>query len=91
MPVRLYEQQVTIPVLPDHTGLLSHIEQALRFRLADNETPLRFVVTETDAEHYRCEIGVVADDPNSSQAVDSIFRLVPRGGGQRHQGGEARD
>ena len=58
--MRLYEKEVTIPVLPDHKGLLSHIDQALRFRLADGASPLRFVVTETDAEHYQCEIGVMS-------------------------------
>ncbi len=79
--MRLYEKEVTIPVLPDHKGLLSHIDQALRFRLTHGVSPLRFVVTETDAEHYNCEIGVIAEDGDGAAGCpESIFRFVHRGG-----------
>ncbi len=79
--MRLYEKEVTIPVLPDHKGLLSHIDQALRFRLTDGASPLRFVVTETDAEHYHCEIGVMAEDgATADHSPASILRFVHRGG-----------
>ena len=79
--MRLYEKEVTIPVLPDHKGLLSHIDQALRFRLTDGASPLRFVVTETDAEHYHCEIGVMAEDGDgATRRPESILRFVHRGG-----------
>ena len=78
--MRLYEKEVTIPVLPDHKGLLSHIDQALPFRLTHGASALRFVVTETDAEHYNCEIGVIAEDGDGAAGCpESIFRFVHRG------------
>ena len=81
--MRLYEEECLIPVAPKHQDMLSHVDQAMRFRLADAGTPLRFVITATDAEHYHCEIGVKAEsnsiEPNTSE-TNSIFRFVPRGG-----------
>ena len=74
--MRVSEEEFVIPIAPGHRNLLSHIEQAMRFRLADAGTPLRFVVTETDAEHYHCEIGVMANDAPHER--DSIFRFVRR-------------
>ncbi len=76
--MRLSEEEFVIPIAPGHRNLLSHIEQAMRFRLADAGTPLRFVVTETDAEHYHCEIGVMTND--APLESDSIFRFVHRDG-----------
>lgn len=76
--MRLSEEEFVIPVAPGHRNLLSHIEQAMRFRLAGGGTPLRFVVTATDSEHYHCEIGVMAGA--APLEADSIFRFVHRGG-----------
>ena len=81
--MHLYEEEFVIPVAFEHRDLLSHVDQAMRFRLADVGTPLRFVVTATDAEHYHCEIGVMAggNTPGpETPETDSIFRFVPRGG-----------
>ena len=50
--MRLYEKEFKVPTLPDHKGLLSHIDQALRFRLRDGASPLRLAVTETDYEVF---------------------------------------
>ena len=77
--VRLYEEEFVIPLAPEHRDLLSHVDQAMQFRLADSGTPLRFVVTATDAEHYHCEIGVMSGGPEAVEP-DSIFRFVNRGG-----------
>ena len=76
--MRLSEEEFVIPIAPGHRNLLSHIEQATRFHLADTGIPIRFVVTQTDAEHYHCEIGVMTND--ASREADSIFRFVHRGG-----------
>ena len=79
--MRLYEKELTIPVSPDHKDLLSYIDQALQFRLTDGSSPLRFVVTETDAEYYHCEIGVLAEDGDSAaRGPESMLRFVPRDG-----------
>ena len=79
--MRLYEEEFMIPVAPGHRNLLSHVDQAMRFRLAEVGVPLRFVVTATDAEHYHCEIGVMEGGNAPAPESDTIFRFV-------HQGGE---
>ena len=74
--MRLNEEEVSIPALLNHKGLLAHVDRALRFRLADGESPVRFVVTETDAEKYRCEIGVIEEDrTGADRHQDSILLL----------------
>ncbi len=55
----LAEKEFDIPAAPGHLDLLSHIPQALKFRLADNAFPVRFVITRSDREHYHCEVGVL--------------------------------
>ena len=77
--MRLYEKEIKVPILPDHKGLLSHLDQALRFRLRDGASPLRVAVTETDAENYHCEIGVTAGD-GADHSPDSILKFIRRGG-----------
>ena len=47
--------------------------------MADGEVPLRFVVTETDAETYHCEIGVTAGD-GADYSPDSILKFIRRDG-----------
>jgi hypothetical protein len=81
--VHLHEAEFLIPVAPEHRDLISHVDQAMRFRLVDAGIPLRFVVTATDAEHYHCEIGVMAGveaTNHETPETDSIFQFVPRSG-----------
>ncbi len=79
--MRLYEEEFVIPVAPGHRDLLSHVDQAMRFRLADAGTPLRFVVTATDVEHYHCEIGVMeGGDTPATPKAETIFHFVHCGG-----------
>ncbi len=75
--MRLTEEEFTIPVAPGHRNLLAHIEQAMRFRLAESGKPLRFAVTKTDSAHYHCEIGVMAGA--ALPGAGSIFRFHHRG------------
>ncbi len=75
----LYEKEFEIPAAPGHRGLLSHIPQALKFRLGDGAFPVRFVITHSDSERYRCEVGALEGlEKSRTDMPDSIFRFVPR-------------
>ncbi len=74
-----FEKTFSIPAAPAHKGLFAHAEQALTFRLADGANPLRFVITASNAEHYQCELGLLADYAAAGfPTPDSIFRFVRR-------------
>ncbi|MCZ6673939.1 MAG: DUF3326 domain-containing protein, partial [Verrucomicrobia bacterium] len=75
----VYEKGLSIPYASGHKGLLSHVEQALRFRLPKEENPLRLAITETTDEEYRCEIGVLEGlDKSEFPKLESIFRFARR-------------
>lgn len=75
----LYQKEVSIPCAPSKDGLLAHLEQSLKFRLARDSHPLRLAVTASDQSEYRCEIGVF-DGLEAARLPkpDSIFRFVRR-------------
>ena len=76
----VFENEFSIPAAPGHMALLSHVAQALQFRLSDGSKPIRFAITESDSDHYRCEVGVLKGSPGpNSSNPDSIFRFVHRG------------
>ncbi len=75
----LYEKELEVPAAPNHKDLLAHIPEALKFRLADGEFPVRFVITHSDGERYHCEVGALGGLATSrSELPDSIFRFVRR-------------
>lgn len=75
----LFEKEFEIPAAPGHRDLLSHIPAALKFRLADNAYPARFVVTRSDSERYHCEVGTLSGFEKSGfEAPDSILRFARR-------------
>ena len=74
-----YEKTFSIPAAPAHKGLLAHAEQALAFRLTDGASPLRFAITASNATHYQCELGLLADYAAAGLPTpESIFRFVHR-------------
>ena len=76
----MIEQEIEIPVLREDKSLLSYFEQCLRDRLPANETPVRFVVTESRPDKYRCELSVLTDLDNSEFSRPApIFDFLSRG------------
>lgn len=79
--MRLTERELELPVVDKHHGLLSYLLTELKKRLGQSETPIRFVISQTTSQTYRCEIGVL-----DSQGVDgepvpsSIFDFKRRQG-----------
>src|SRR6476620_1805340 len=66
--MRLYEEQIRIP-LPDRSDrLLSHITEHLCEKLPADAMPLRFTATRTCKDHIGCEVGVLTGLPHDHPA-----------------------
>lgn len=77
--LRIYEEQIHIPVVAHHRDLLKYLDGAVREYLRPGLLPVRFVVTETDAERYTCELGVIDGLLDETlQHACSIFDYAPR-------------
>lgn len=64
-----------------HTNgdLLSHFTRKVHASLEPNETPIRFVVSETNSKGFICELGILENtDKNSKINVQSIFNFDRR-------------
>ncbi len=77
--MRLYEEQVRIP-LPAHSDrLLSHIATYVIDNLAADAMPLRFAATRTAESHIDCEIGVLSGLAQNHRARSrSVMDFRPR-------------
>ena len=72
----LVERELEVAAPHARGGLLDHLARAVLNALGPDETPVRFVVSESDEGRYRCEIGVMAGGGHDSGAT--IFRLERR-------------
>lgn len=77
--MRVYEEEIEIPAVAGHRGLIDHLCVAVRKRLAPGLLPVRFVITDMNAQRYRCELGVVEGlvDADLEHSC-SIFDYRPR-------------
>ncbi len=73
--MRLSEQQFDVRLLAGGKPVLESLVRALDLESSQGEAPLRFVVTASDGQHYRCEIGV---QTGGARMPASIFDFVPR-------------
>ncbi len=55
----VYEEEFEVPAIPGHRKLLPYLAGKVAARLGGSLLPVRFVVTGTSEDAYRCEIGVV--------------------------------
>jgi hypothetical protein len=73
----LREQEVHLPAVKNNQGLISYFQKAVSQYLPKSQVPVRFVVTQSDKDQYSCELGVLADAPDSLNP-SSIFKFTPR-------------
>ncbi len=76
--MRLFERELSFPLVAGHRNLLQHFAQAMAAGLPDGEWPVRFVVSATDETSYHCEVGLLAADPGESPEIPSIFEFRKR-------------
>lgn len=75
----LSEREIRIPPYAGNDSLLTHLQDNVERHLHAGEVPVRFAVTRTDDEGYRCELGVLAGiDGLPVSKPESIFDLAPR-------------
>jgi len=78
--MRLFEKEFSIPVVPEEKNLLSYLQQALQFQLHGDLSPIRMAITESDSDHYSCEVGVLEGLPETHiSQPESIFQFSHRG------------
>jgi len=77
--LRIYEENIEIPVVAGHRDLLAHLREAVRRHLKPGLLPIRFVISKTSRDSYSCELGVVAGLLDEQlQHSCSIFDYEPR-------------
>jgi len=77
--MQLIEREFFLPRLEKEVHLLDYFASAVRDRCSESDMPVRFVVTETTACRYHCEVGVLTDiEDIQVRDVDPIFRFIPR-------------
>ena len=75
----IYEKELNIPVVSGHQNLISHFAQKVDALLPKDEIPVRFAVTATDSNRYRCEIGMMSGmDKLPFERPESIFEFRKR-------------
>src|SRR6187200_409138 len=76
--MRLYEEQIRIPLPAQSHGLLSHIADHLGDNIPADAMPLRFAATRTCKDHIDCEVGVLTglihDHPARSRSIMDFLR-----------------
>lgn len=75
----LHEKEIKIPKIKNHDALLEYLSETALDCLPKGEIPVRFVITQTDASGYQCELGILSDKGNSTIPVkNSIFDFKRR-------------
>ena len=78
--MRLFEETIQVPAAQQNRGMLARISEFVDARLRGSAAvPIRLVVTSSDDEFYRCEVGAIAGAlPVVGEDAESIFRFVRR-------------
>ncbi|MBC8460976.1 MAG: DUF3326 domain-containing protein [Deltaproteobacteria bacterium] len=75
----IYEKEVTIPPVKEHSNLLEYMFENVQEQIDEGEIPIRFVITRTDDKGYYCELGVISDMDNlQTPSRDAIFGFNKR-------------
>jgi len=78
--MRVYEEQIRIPLPAQSDQFLSHIAAHLGENLSADAMPLRFVATRTSKDHIDCEVGVLEglphDHPARSRSIMDFRRRM---------------
>ena len=78
--MRVYEEQIRIPLPAQSDQFLSHIAAHLGQNLPADAMPLRFAATRTSKDHIDCEVGVLEglphDHPTRSRSIMDFRRRM---------------
>ena len=75
----LAEREINVPTAKDSSLLLSYFEKAIEKHIGSDEIPVRFAITQSTSDGYRCELGVLkGTNELSIPQPTSIFDFTPR-------------
>lgn len=75
----LVEKEIKIPKGQPIDSLITYMDRSVKNVLHRDELPIRFVVTESDEEKFKCELGVISHHSDFYPTKDSsIFRFEKR-------------
>ena len=73
------ERAISLPICNEYSSLISYFEQNVRNQLSPDELPVRFAITESNANGFHCELGVlVGKEDFRLLEPESIFAFKPR-------------
>ena len=75
----MIEPQFKVPIIKNPQNLFTYLSQVCEKNNKHEGTPVRFVITKTDEEHYHCEVDLVSFD-NLQRNINgqSIFSFRKR-------------
>lgn len=77
--LEIFEQELEIPAIAGHRDLLPYLRTMVHNGVPAGLLPVRFVITATTANSYRCELGVVSGLLDEQiRHTCSIFDFAPR-------------
>lgn len=76
--MNVIDKPINVPPLPTGARLLPHLASSVERALHADEVPVRFVVTESDAAGFRCELAVLSQPANHPDRPPSIFKFRRR-------------
>jgi len=86
MAMLLREEELEVPAVAGHDGLLTHFRQACAQHVREGLIPVRFVVTSTTASGYQCEfVAVTGLAGRDHPMINSIFEFRRRLTENSHQ------
>ena len=75
----LTEREIVIPALSNGSSLLAHFSRFISEHLRNDETPVRFAITQSDTDGFKCELGILSGIRTSNFAEpQSIFDFARR-------------
>lgn len=75
----LYEQVCDVPAMAGCDGIIDHFRDAITTTMSPHGCPIRFAVTATDTDGYRCELGIIeTDDGTARLPIPDLFAFRRR-------------
>ncbi len=76
----IYQRDIDLPKYDGNDSIIDYFEEQIKIKIDDGEIPIRFGITKTDNNNYKCELGVLRiNKSNLTPAIkSSIFNFAPR-------------
>ncbi|GAB0057916.1 hypothetical protein SIID45300_02250 [Candidatus Magnetaquicoccaceae bacterium FCR-1] len=77
--MEISEITIEVPVVYGHRQLLNHISATIQNQISSEQIPIRFVMSETNASVYKCELALLTGlQENQGAHLTSIFDFSKR-------------